>query len=187
MQSWEINVMFFSKRKPKVACRDVAKLLADGFCEHLDKEFSMPPISIVGTDLLQTESATGQQEWVILLMFLRTPAFRAYGKNAPAIKTILDCFHGTAASALVARGILNSTMASQAAVHHRYREYFQAIHGSRNIQFQLMRVSEAFLKQCHINSLGTVLVVSEHVMHAYIAEKNLRETLERENDFVNVE
>jgi hypothetical protein len=50
-----------------------------------------------------------------------------------------------------------------------------------------MRVSEAFLKQCHINSLGTVLVVSEHVMHAYIAERNLRETLERENDFVNVE
>lgn len=48
-----------------------------------------------------------------------------------------------------------------------------------------MKVAEAFLGQCRITSVEAVLLVSELLLHAYVAEKNLIETLERENEFAN--
>ena len=178
--------MFFRKKKQTISSEELAQTLAVSFSTAIEEELSdRSKLKWMWEALPQAEADTVRQEWVVVQMFLRSLAFRNHSQDLKAVETLLDCFHSFALQSLTQNGLVQSDGNTEGFLQQRYRDYYQAMQGSKDFQFQIMKVAETFFHHCGGISVEAVLVATTYFMHALVAEKNLITRLEKDSVIVS--
>ena len=173
--------MFFFKRKQRISSEELAQKLAVSFSTAIEQELSdKPKLEWMWKVLSQADARAVCREWVLVQMFLRSLAFRNHSQDSKSVETLLDYIHSLALQSLTQNGVLNSDENLEEFLQQRYRDYYQAMRGSKDLQFQMMKVAEMFFRHCGGVSAEAVLVATEYFLHALVADKNLIKRLEKD-------
>jgi hypothetical protein len=170
----------FLKRKKRASNDELAQELATVFCDGIEQECSdSSRLRWMWDAVADTDRSLVVKEWAALNMFLRSLVFRSEARDRKVAETLLDYFHGYAVQDLAQRGLFQDDGKSEEFLHRRYEDYYQAMRGSKDPGFQLMRIAEKFFGICGGNSVEAVLVASEYFTQIMVAEKKLITDLEK--------
>lgn len=181
--SWLSNL--FKKRR-RLTVQEIAYKLANIFSQEIEEIISDKSSNgWIWNSIPQADTRIVVRELAIVDIFLKTLGYIPYTRQPESTRTLLDHFTELVCNDLLVRGILSNEGDIAGLVHDRFEAYYTAIQGSKDISFQIMRIADAFLRNCNspysATGLGAVTICFQYRL---AAEKYLITSLERDVDIV---